>query len=105
VVLTNQGTLSEGVLPGLLRELYVGRKTGLLHFTRGEERRNVCFRTGHIVRADTNVKSEWLGEILVRLGFIGQPELDRATAVVVSERKRLGTALQELGILDKDKLE
>jgi tetratricopeptide (TPR) repeat protein len=57
------------------------------------------------VRADTNVKAEWLGEILVRLGFITQADLDRATAVVVQQKKRLGTALQELGILDKDKLE
>ncbi len=99
------GSLSEGALPGLLRELYVGRKTGMLYFVRGEERRGVRFRKGNIVRGDTNVKDERLGETLVRLGMLTQVDLDRATELVVLEKKRLGTVLIELGVLDKDKLD
>jgi tetratricopeptide (TPR) repeat protein len=99
------GSLSEGVLPGLLRELYVGRKTGMLYFVNGDERRGVRFRKGHIIRADTNVKVERLGETLVRLGLLTQTDLDRATEIIIRDKKRLGVVLQELGVLDKDRTE
>src|SRR5262245_58503926 len=100
-----KGTLSEGVLPELLRELYVGRKTGLLKFTRGEERRSVRVRQGHIVHATSNVKEERLGETLVRHGLLNQVDLDRATEIVIRDKKRLGIALQELGVFDRPQLE
>lgn len=100
-----KGSLAEGVLPGVLRDLYVGRRNGRLHFLRDQERRSVRFRYGHIVNADTNVARERLGETLVRLGQLSQQDLERATAIVVSERKRLGTVLAELGIMDLGRVE
>lgn len=100
-----KGTLSDGVLPGLLRELYVGRKTGLLRFSRGDLVRSVLFRKGHIVRAESTARDEHLGETLVRQGLLTLAALDGATEVLVRERKRLGIVLQEQGILDKDRLE
>jgi hypothetical protein len=55
-----QGALAEGVLPLVLRTLYVGRKTGLLHVTRGEERGSVCFTHGNIVTATaTSRNATW----------------------------------------------
>ncbi|HVQ29701.1 MAG TPA: DUF4388 domain-containing protein, partial [Vicinamibacteria bacterium] len=65
-----KGQLSEGVLPGILRDLYVGRKTGLLRCTQGEERRNIRFRRGHIVNVDSNVQGKQLGEVLVEQAWI-----------------------------------
>lgn len=100
-----KGSLAEGVLPGVLRDLYVGRKSGLLHFLRDDERRSVRFRHGHIINADTNVRRERLGETLVRLGQLTQQDLDRATEVVIRDKKRLGAALQELGIMDLGRVE
>lgn len=100
-----KGTLSEGVLPGLLRELYVGRKTGILYFTRGEERRGVRIRKGDLVNGHSNVKEEQLGETLVRNSIVTPADLERAREVVARDKKRLGVALQDLGILDKDHLE
>ena len=100
-----QGTLSEGVLPGLLRELYVGRRTGLLHFTQGQVRRSVRFRKGHLVHGDTNVKDERMGETLVHQGLLSAQDLKRATGFVLRDGKRLGAVLIEMGILDKERLE
>lgn len=100
-----KGSLAEGVLPGVLRDLYVGRKSGLLHFLRDDERRSVRFRHGHIINADTNVQRERLGETLVRLGQLTQQDLDRATEVVTRDNKRLGAVLQELGIMDLGRVE
>lgn len=99
------GTLSEGLLPGILRELYVERKTGVLSFVRGEQRRALHFRKGHIVRGESSVKDEHLGETLVRNGLLSDEALARATAVVVNEGKRLGVALRELGMFEGQGLE
>jgi Domain of unknown function (DUF4388)/DnaJ domain len=100
-----KGTLSEGVLPGVLRELYVGRKTGTLHCDNGGERRSVRIHRGTIINADTSVAEDHLGEILVRRGLLAPEDLARATEVVVSERKRLGQVFTELGLLDRGGLE
>jgi tetratricopeptide (TPR) repeat protein len=99
------GTVSEGSIAGVLRDLYVGRKSGLLHFTRGEERRSVRFHRGNIVHADTNVKEERLGETLVGQELLSAADLKRATGFVLRDKKRLGVVLQELGILNKDQLD
>jgi hypothetical protein len=100
-----KGPLAEGLLPQVLRDLYVGRKTGFLHFTREEERRSVYFRKGDIVHAETNVKDERLGETLVAQGLLSAADLKRATGFVLRDKKRLGEVLVELGILERDKLE
>src|SRR5206468_2003122 len=72
-----KGALGEGVLPSVLRELYVGRKTGVLRFTQGAARRNVRFVKGSIVHAASEAPEEHLGEVLVRLGRLTRADLDR----------------------------
>jgi hypothetical protein len=100
-----KGTLSEGVLPGVLRELYVWRKTGILHCENGGERRSVRLYRGTIINADTSVPQDHLGEMLVRRGRISPDDLARATEVVVAEKRRLGQVFIELGLLDRSGLE
>jgi curved DNA-binding protein CbpA len=100
-----KGELAEGVVPGLLRELYVGRFNGILHFVNGSEEKSVRVRRGHIVNARTNVLEERLGEILVRHGRLSEEDLARATEVVIREKRRLGEVLIELGLLDQTGLE
>jgi curved DNA-binding protein CbpA len=100
-----QGSLSPGVLPGLLRDLYVGRRSGTAHFSRGEERRSVRFHRGHITNAATSVESDRLGDTLVRLGKLSAADLGRCLELMAREKKRLGQALQELGLMDKQQVE
>jgi tetratricopeptide (TPR) repeat protein len=99
------GEIAEGILPELLRALYVERRTGRLHLVRGEEEQSLRFRAGHIVNATTNVKQDRLGEMLVRRGLLKQADLVRATEVVERDKRRLGEVLAELGLLDKGGLE
>jgi hypothetical protein len=73
-----QGTLEEGVLPLVLRTVYVERKTGPLHVTRGEERASVCFTQGNIVYGQSNIKECHLGETLVRHALLTEWDLERA---------------------------
>ena len=99
------GDLAEGVLPDLLRQIYVGRGNGTLTLARGQERQSLRFRHGHIVNAHTNVVEERLGEMLVRRGLLSAADLERATAIVVRDKRRLGEVLDELGLLDASGLE
>jgi hypothetical protein len=100
-----KGTLSEGVLPGVLRELYVGRKSGTLRCENGTERRSVRVHRGTIINADTSVAQDHLGETLVRRGLLSPDDLVRATEVAVGEKKRLGQAFIDLGLMNRGGLE
>jgi len=100
-----KGSLSRGVLPGLLRELFVAHKTGLLHVTRNSERRSVRFQDGRIVGAQADDPEDQLGPVLVRQGFLSQVDLDRGREVVDRGHTRLGRALRDLGVWDEAKAE
>jgi tetratricopeptide (TPR) repeat protein len=95
-----QGSLSRGVLPGLLRELFVAHRTGQLHVTRDSERRSVRFQDGRIVGAQASDPQDQMGPVLVRQGFLSQANLDRAREIMDREPKRLGRALRDLGVWD-----
>jgi hypothetical protein len=98
-------SLAEGSLPLVLRDLYVARKTGMLHFRREDERRSFRFRIGQVTRADTTVLQDRLGDVLVRAGLLSAQDLKRASGFVLRDRKRLGAVLEELGILDRSQVE
>jgi len=100
-----QGALWEGVLPGVLRSLYVGRRTGVLSFVREVERCGVRFRLGNILSADTTVRENRLGETLVRQGRVTPVDLKRAMGFALRDGKRLGAVLMDLGLLDAPALE
>jgi curved DNA-binding protein CbpA len=100
-----RGTLSEGVLPGVLRDLYVERKSGLLHFIQASGQRSVRFRKGHIVHAVSTEPTEHLSGTLVRSGRLTPTQLAEASELVTRDNKRMGAALIELGYLDRPGLE
>jgi tetratricopeptide (TPR) repeat protein len=100
-----QGALAEGALPSLLRDLYVGRKTGYLYFSRPGHNCSVLFRGGHIVHASTDFAEDWLGEVLVRREFVTREQFQQAAAEAESQKKRLGQVLTERGVLTVDRLE
>jgi len=100
-----KGALGEGVLPSVLRELYVGRKTGVLRFSQGAARRTIQFVKGSIVHAASELPEEHLGEVLVRLGRLTRADVDRAGETVAREHKRLGAVLMEMGVFTRDQLE
>ncbi|PYQ01772.1 MAG: hypothetical protein DMF82_18340 [Acidobacteria bacterium] len=88
----------------LMREIFLGRKSGHLHFTHGKERRSLLIHGGHILHGTSDVLGEHLGDVLVRYGLLEQPELNQATKIVLKERKRLGAVLAERGLMDTERL-
>lgn len=100
-----KGRLTQGTLPGLLRALYVGRRTGELRLASTGAQRAVRFRAGEVVHATSSLPGEWLGATLVREGRLSQADVDQASALVGHDGVRLGQALQELGAIDREGLE
>jgi serine/threonine-protein kinase len=89
----------------LIREIHVGAKSGHLHFTNGNERRSLFFLRGNVLHATSDVEGDHLGNTLVRYGFITQLDLERATPIVLSHRRRLGDVLLELDTLERARLD
>jgi tetratricopeptide (TPR) repeat protein len=96
-----QGPLWEGVLPVVLRRIYVRRRTGELTLRYEREVRRVLFHGGNITNAATNVREDRMGELLVRQGRLSEADLKRATGFVLRDSKRLGAVLVDLGILNQ----
>ncbi len=89
----------------LIRDIYVAGRTGHLHFTAPGQWRSLRFLRGQIVHATSDVQGEHLGDVLVRYGLLAQDDLDRAARVVLSERKKLGAVLAEMGVKSRTDLE
>lgn len=100
-----KGRIEPGIVPDVLRSIYRGRRTGMLRFIRGDERRSVRFMSGHIVYGEASVKDLRLGEVLRASGKLEPAVLERAAAVVLRDRKRMGAVLVEMGVLDENGLE
>jgi curved DNA-binding protein CbpA len=94
------GELSHGILPGLLRDIYVRRLTGTLRFARGRERLNVRFEKGHIARAESSLHAGRLGETMVAEGLITRAELRRAVTQAEKTSRRFGEVVREMGLVD-----
>jgi hypothetical protein len=88
----------------LLRRAYVARQSGHLHVTRGDARRGLAVREGHIVHARSSVAGERLSDVVVRHGFVSEADCDRALARGLASRRPLGAALGELGLIDPVRL-
>jgi hypothetical protein len=111
VILADAGTTgatSEVIgrsIPEILRGLYVSRRTGLLHFARGDALRSVRFDKGRMVHASTNDPQAQFGEILVRDALLTRAQLIQAQRVSREKGRRFGKVLGEMGLLSEGAFE
>ncbi|MGD8898010.1 MAG: DUF4388 domain-containing protein [Acidobacteriota bacterium] len=94
------------ILPEFLKEVYLGRRTGLLHVTR-DENEAVTFRSvnGEIVSGSSTAERGRLGETMVRRRLISRTDLERALAIMAREGRRLAPVLREMDLVDTPGLE
>ncbi len=97
-MLVQSDKLRPGVVPDVLRDIYVCRRTGFLRFTRDGHRCEFRVRNGHIVYGQATLPELRLGECMVEAGLLSQAVLDRATGIVTAENLRLGEVLLGLGL-------
>jgi len=98
-----EGDLSRFEVPDLLTFLNVGRHTGVLLLERPLQETKVFFREGGPVYATSTRDSLRLGSLLVRLGKMTQPQLDRVLARLGSGY-RIGQVLLQEKLLTEEEL-
>jgi Domain of unknown function (DUF4388) len=83
------GDLATTHVAEALLDLHTSARTGILRLSQGELKKGIYFKDGAIVFAHSNVKSERLGETLLRLGKITDEEFRIASIEVIERGKRL----------------
>ena len=98
-----RGNLSEISLPDIFQLVTFSRKSGVLHIVRSDGARgSVWFRHGEVYFAQSNWRSDPIGERLVRAQRITPKALDRALMLRAAERdngRRLGEILVAEGYI------
>jgi curved DNA-binding protein CbpA len=93
------GDIKGMIIPWLLQDLRIEKKTGTAIFFRDTEERKVYFRDGDVLFASSNLKDDRLGEFLLRKGKITQAQFEKSSEVVIKTGKKLGAVLFEMGAL------
>ncbi len=99
-----RGLLAVGVLPEILRRIFLDRRTGILHLAYGVERSDVEFSGGYLTNAETTIPGAHLGDLLVQVGFLSSRDRDACLEIAALSDERLGETLVRHGLLDADHL-
>jgi tetratricopeptide (TPR) repeat protein len=74
-----------------------GRSTGVLALSRGQVRKQLFLRDGALVAAESNLREEALGELLVALDLLPQHRLGALLGEVKRRGQKMGSVVIELG--------
>lgn len=100
-----KGTLDTMPLPELIRWLHETEQTGTLVFQIGPVRKKLYFRKGEIISASSSNPREFLGQFLLRKGWMSEGELIQAVEKQLETGKMLGEVLLEQGALTREQLD
>jgi hypothetical protein len=96
--------LAKTLLPAKIRSLYETRRSGVLVAQQPSATKGVFFRNGQVVFASSTLEKEKLGESLIRLGRISRADFLAAVESNEGQKRRLGQALVEAGLIADDEL-
>lgn len=99
-----QGNVSQDTLPDVIRKLYLGRKTGILHLDSSGVSKRIYFKKGSMIFANSDVNDDRLGEFLIRAGRIKRSDFEMASKVMRETKQRFGKTLVEMGCLPTEDL-
>jgi len=99
-----RGLLAVGVLPEILRRIFLARRTGALHLASGVDRSDVEFSDGYLVSAATTLPGANLGDLLVQSGLLSARDRDACLEIAALSGERLGETLLRHALLDHDHL-
>lgn len=99
-----RGLLAVGVLPEILRRIFLARRTGSLHLASGVDRSDVEFSDGYLVNAGTTLPGANLGDLLVQSGLLSARDRDACLEIAALSGERLGETLLRHALLDHDQL-
>jgi tetratricopeptide (TPR) repeat protein len=93
------GQIENFAVADILLGLQRSGKTGQLHLKSGKVQKTVYFLRGDIVFASSNLRQDWLGEMLLREKKITRDQFDQSSDRMKDSGKRHGTIMVEMGIL------
>jgi len=99
-----RGLLAVGVLPEILRRIFLARRTGSLHIASGVDRSDIEFSDGYLVNAATTLPGANLGDLLVQSGLLSARDRDASLEIAALSGERLGETLLRHALLDHEQL-
>lgn len=99
-----RGLLGVGVLPEILRRIFLARRTGALHLASGGDRSDIEFRDGRLTSAASTQPGANLGDLLVQSGLLSARDRDACLEIAALSGERLGETLLRHALLDPDQL-
>ncbi len=99
-----RGLLAVGVLPEILRRIFLAQRSGVLHLAFGVERSDFEFSDGYLTQVVTTLPGAHLGDLLVQIGFLGKRDRDACLEIAALANERLGETLLRHGLLDSEHL-
>jgi CheY-like chemotaxis protein/tetratricopeptide (TPR) repeat protein len=94
-----RGSLAERGVARLLFDHLEAASTGTLVLVRGQMRKEIFLRQGQVVAAESNLRQEALGSLLVAKGVLDEQRLKFLLAETKKRGQKMGTVLVELGWL------
>ncbi|MEE9264402.1 MAG: DUF4388 domain-containing protein, partial [Vicinamibacteria bacterium] len=100
-----QGNLSQDTLAGVIRGLYLDRKSGILHLEREAIKKRIYFKKGSMIFANSDVNDDRIGEFLIRNNVIDRAAFELAVKVAKDTGKRFGKTVVEMGHMKAEEME
>ncbi len=97
-----RGSLKEVPFADVVQLMVMGKKTGRLSVTNGEDFLELYFKGGIVIYGKMVNRSEKIGEILLSRGVIDEEKLKQAKILVEKGKPNLGSALLELGVPEEE---
>jgi hypothetical protein len=99
-----RGTIDDFSMPDIFRLLSFTKKTGKLLVWRSAGDGKVFFRDGEVYFAQSSLKTEPLGQKLIRSGSLTESQLRKALDINASTGQRVGEILLDQGAITEDQL-
>jgi hypothetical protein len=96
------GNLNTVSFPDVLQLLSTGKKTGILSIATGSRKKEIAFREGNIIYANSvHSNEDLLGNLLLKRGRISKKDLERAIVLHKQTGRALGATLIDMQLFDK----
>jgi len=96
---SREGILSTTTFPGLIYSILSQKETGILSLTGEAIEKSIFIQAGKPVFATSNDRDDRLGQIFFKSGLVSLEGLLTALDRSFKEKKRLGTTLVEMGLV------
>lgn len=99
-----QGSLETMPLSNILQWLADSKKTGTLIVTIGDEDKRIVLKNGVIVSASSNLEKERFGNIIIKMGYVTQKQVEGLLKEGKETGKLLGKLCAEKGLVPEEKV-